>query len=124
MLFLSLAERGAWALDDPAALWLPGLPNDEITLRQLLTHTSGLPSHRELYRLDGGKPAIREAVYAEAASAVPGSVLYSDLGYMLLGWAIADRAGAPIDRAFAETIAAPLGLEGAPGFGRRSANGR
>ena len=110
-LSLSLAERGAWALDDPAVLWLPGFPNAEITLRQLLTHTSGLPAHRELYRLDGGKPAIREAVYAEAAGAVPGSVLYSDLGYMLLGWAIADRAGVPIDRAFAETVAAPLGLE-------------
>ena len=94
-LSLSLAERGAWALDDPVALWLPGLPNDEITLRQLLTHTSGLPAHREFYRLDGGAPAIREAVYAEAADAVPGPVVYSDLGYMLLGWAIADCAGHP-----------------------------
>jgi DNA-binding GntR family transcriptional regulator/CubicO group peptidase (beta-lactamase class C family)/L-amino acid N-acyltransferase YncA len=110
-LSLSLAERGAWALDDPAVLWLPGLPNAEITLRQLLTHTSGLPAHRELYRLDGGPPAIREAVYAEAAAAVPGPVLYSDLGYMLLGWAIANRAGAAIDQVFAETVAAPLGLE-------------
>jgi CubicO group peptidase (beta-lactamase class C family) len=110
-LSLSLAERGAWALDDPVALRLPGFPNGETTLRQLLTHTAGLPAHRELYRLVGGEPAIREAVYAEAADAVPGSVLYSDLGYMLLGWAIADHLGAPIDRAFAETIAAPLGLE-------------
>jgi DNA-binding GntR family transcriptional regulator/CubicO group peptidase (beta-lactamase class C family)/ribosomal protein S18 acetylase RimI-like enzyme len=109
-LSLSLAERGAWALDDPVALRLPGFPNGEITLRQLLTHTSGLPAHRELYRLDGGAPAIREAVYAEAADAVPGSVLYSDLGYLLLGWAIADLFGAPIDRAFAKTVAAPLGL--------------
>jgi GntR family transcriptional regulator len=110
-LSLSLAERGTWALDDRAALWLPGFPNGEITLRQLLTHTSGLPAHRELYRLAGGEPAIREAVYAEAADTVPGSVLYSDLGYMLLGWAIADLSGAPIQRVFAETIAAPLGLE-------------
>jgi DNA-binding GntR family transcriptional regulator/CubicO group peptidase (beta-lactamase class C family)/GNAT superfamily N-acetyltransferase len=110
-LSMSLAERGAWALDDPAVLWLPGFPNAAITLRRLLTHTSGLPAHRELYRLDGGKPAIREAVYSEAAVAVPGPVLYSDLGYMLLGWAIADRVGAPIDRAFAESVAAPLGLE-------------
>jgi len=110
-LSLSLAERGAWELDDPAVLWLPGLPNAEITLRQLLTHTSGLPAHRELYRLDGGMPAIRDAVYAEAAAAVPGPVLYSDLGYMLLGWAIADRVGTTIDRAFAETVGEPLGLE-------------
>ena len=111
-LSLSLAERGAWALDDPAVLWLPGFPNAEITLRQLLTHTSGLPAHRELYRLDGGKPAIREAVYAEAAGAVPGSVLLqrSRVHAARLG----DQPIAPacrIDRAFAETVAAPLGLE-------------
>jgi DNA-binding GntR family transcriptional regulator/CubicO group peptidase (beta-lactamase class C family)/GNAT superfamily N-acetyltransferase len=110
-LSLSLAERGAWSLDDPAAARLPGFPNPEITLRQLLTHTSGLPAHRELYRLEGGPAAIREAVYAEAADAVPGPVVYSDLGYMLVGWAIAEHGGASIDRAFAETVAAPLGLE-------------
>jgi DNA-binding GntR family transcriptional regulator/CubicO group peptidase (beta-lactamase class C family)/GNAT superfamily N-acetyltransferase len=109
-LALSLAERGAWALDDPAVAWLPGLPNAEITLRQLLTHTSGLPAHRELYRLDGGPQAIRDAVYAEAGTAVSGPVLYSDLGYMLLGWAIAGRAGTSLDLAFAERVAAPLGL--------------
>jgi DNA-binding GntR family transcriptional regulator/CubicO group peptidase (beta-lactamase class C family)/ribosomal protein S18 acetylase RimI-like enzyme len=106
----SLAERGDWQLDDPAARWLPGLPNDEITLRQLLTHSSGLIAHREYYRLDGGPQAIREAVYADAAEARPGAVLYSDLGYMLLGWAIEEVTGRPLDRVFAETVAEPLGL--------------
>jgi GntR family transcriptional regulator len=110
-LSLDLAERGAWALDDPAVLWLPSFPNAEITLRQLLTHSSGLPAHRELYRLEGGGPAIREAVYAEARGAVPGPIVYSDLGYMVLGWAIEDRAGATLDRAFADRVAAPLGLK-------------
>jgi GntR family transcriptional regulator len=110
-LSLSLAERGAWTLDDPAAVWLPGFPNAAITLRQLLTHSSGLPAHRELYRLDGGRRAIREAVYAEAVDAVPGPIVYSDLGYMLLGWAIEDRAGTTLDLAFADGVAEPLGLE-------------
>ena len=110
-LALSLAERGDWTLDDPAVLWLPGLPNAAMTLRQLLTHTSGLPAHRELYRLEGGAPAIREAVYAEAAEAAPGPVVYSDLGYMLLGWAVAGRTGSALDRVFAETVAGPLGME-------------
>jgi GntR family transcriptional regulator, nutrient-sensing system regulator len=110
-LALSLAERRAWALDDPAAAFLPGFPQPGITLRQLLTHTSGLPAHRELYRLEGGKLAIREAVFLEARNAEPGPVDYSDLGYMLLGWAIEETSGVPLDRAFAETVAAPLGLE-------------
>jgi CubicO group peptidase (beta-lactamase class C family)/ribosomal protein S18 acetylase RimI-like enzyme len=109
-LALSLAERGAWALDDPAAACLPGFPQPGITLRQLLTHTSGLPAHRELYRLEGGKQAIRDAVFAEARNAEPGPVVYSDLGYMVLGWAIEETSGVPLDRSFAETVGAPLGL--------------
>ncbi len=115
-LSLKLAERGAWTLNDPAAMWLPGFPNAAITLRQLLTHSSGLAAHREFFRLEGGRPAIREAVFAEAVDAVPvvnetGPIVYSDLGYMLLGWAIEDRAGLTLDRAFADLVAAPLGME-------------
>lgn len=110
-LALSLAERGVWALDDPAAQFLPGFPQPGITLRQLLTHTSGLPAHCEFYRLEGAKQAIRGAVFSEARNAEPGQVVYSDLGYMLLGWAIEETSGIPLDRSFAETVAAPLGLE-------------
>ena len=110
-LVLSLADGGAWALDDPAASFLPGFPQSAITLRQLLTHTSGLPAHRELYRLQGGKQAVRDAVFSEARNAEPGAVVYSDLGYMLLGWAFEETSGVPLDRAFAETVAAPLGLK-------------
>jgi GntR family transcriptional regulator len=109
-LALSLAERGDWGLDDPAAAFLPGFPQSGITLRRLLTHTSGLPAHRELYRLERGKQAIRDAVFAEARNAEPGPVVYSDLGYMLLGWAIEETSGVPLDHSFAETVAAPLGL--------------
>ena len=64
---LELAQRGLWTLDDPVAKWLIGFPNDQITLRALLTHTSGLPPHREFFRLAGGPPEIRRQVYAEAA---------------------------------------------------------
>jgi CubicO group peptidase (beta-lactamase class C family)/ribosomal protein S18 acetylase RimI-like enzyme len=110
-LALSLAERGAWALDDPAVSFLPRFPHPGITLRQLLTHSSGLPAHRELYRLEGGTHAIRDAVFSEARNAEPGPVVYSDLGYMVLGWAIEATTRVPLERSFAETVAAPLGLE-------------
>ena len=110
-LVLDLAERGAWALDDPVARFLPGFPRPDLTLRQLLTHTSGLVPHREFYRLAGGASAIQQAVYAEAVGAVPGPVAYSDLNFMLLGWAVASCAGLPLARAFAETVAGPLRLE-------------
>jgi len=109
-LSLVLARRGAWSLEDAAAAWLPGFPNRQITLRQLLTHTSGLVPHREFYRLGRGIRIIRRAVYAEALDAVPGPVSYSDLNYILLGWALARCARTPLARLFSETVAAPLGM--------------
>jgi CubicO group peptidase (beta-lactamase class C family) len=110
-LVLALAQRGAWDLDDALARWSDGFPNADVTLRQLLTHTSGLPDHREFYRLSGGPGAIREAVYAEAAVALrPGQVRYSDLGFMLLGWAVEQCANTPLDELFQTIVASPLGI--------------
>jgi CubicO group peptidase (beta-lactamase class C family) len=112
-LALSLAEQGRWTLDDPLRRWLPGYPREDTTLRQLLTHTSGLIPHREFYRRSRGVAAIRRDVYAEAAAddIVPGAVSYSDLNYMLLGWALARCSGRPLARLFRETVAEPLGMQ-------------
>jgi CubicO group peptidase (beta-lactamase class C family) len=111
-LALALAERGMWTLDDPLVRWLAGYPRDDTTLRQLLTHTSGLIPHREFYRHARGVSEIQRAVFAEAAAdgIVPGPVSYSDLNYMLLGWALERCSGIPLERLFQETVAEPLGM--------------
>lgn len=111
-LVLSLAERGLWMLDDRLAEHLPGYPRDATTLRELLTHTSGLVPHREFYRYARGVEEVRRAVFAEAASddVSPGPVSYSDLNYMLLGWALEARSGTPLEQLFDETVARPLGM--------------
>jgi CubicO group peptidase (beta-lactamase class C family) len=110
-LALALAQRGAWNLDDTLARWLPAFPRPDTTLRALLTHTSGLPAHREFYRLAGGEGVIRPAVIDEAATElVAGTVCYSDLGYMLLGWAIEECGGRPLPELFGELVARPLGM--------------
>ncbi len=106
-----LAEDGLWKLDDPLASWLPGVGNHTITLRGLLTHTSGLPAHRSFYRLVGGREAIERAIYAEAARNLKaGAVCYSDIGFILLGWALESCAQMPLDELFRERVAEPLGL--------------
>jgi CubicO group peptidase (beta-lactamase class C family) len=112
-LALVLAERGSWTLDDPVSRWLPGYPRADTTLRQLLTHTSGLVPHREFYRYARGVDEMQRAVFAEAAAddVVPGPVSYSDLNYMLLGWAIAACAERPLDELFADIVARPLGMQ-------------
>lgn len=118
-LVLRLVEAGGLGLDDPVARHLPGFADgpasgsgkDRVTLRHLLAHSSGLPAHREVWRLPGTAQDRFAAVLAEPLESAPGSVVrYSDLGFILLGRIVADVAGQPLDRAFAELVAAPLGL--------------
>ena len=111
-LVLVARQRGELDLDDPVRRLLPRFPRRETTLRHLLTHTAGLVDHRPFFATLEGREQIEEAVYEEAANAVPtDSVRYSDLGFMLLGWALEHLGGAPLDELFAAEVARPLGLE-------------
>jgi len=104
-------QRGALAFEDPVARWLPGYPQPQTTLVHLLTHTSGLVDHRPFYATLVGRAPIEAAVYAEASEAVPaGEVRYSDLNFMLLGWALEACLGRSLDDAFATLVARPLAL--------------
>jgi CubicO group peptidase (beta-lactamase class C family) len=110
-LALWLEEQRRWRLEDHVAKWLPGFPREDLTIFQLLTHTSGLIPHRPFFHL-GQRPAeVRRAVYEEAThGTAPGHVLYSDLNFMLLGWAIANCSERPLDQLFRAVVAEPLGM--------------
>ncbi len=109
-LVLLLHQRGAWSIDDPIARWLPDAPRSPATIRQCLTHTSGLVPHRPFFAEATGQGAIRAAVVAELPSASGGPVSYSDLGYMLLGWAAQECAGSPLEVLVSREILGPLGM--------------
>jgi Tol biopolymer transport system component len=95
-LTLDLAHDGALSLDDPLDRWLPGTPNgDGVTIRQLLTHTSGLASD---------DPAL-------ARVCDPGTCRsYANSGYRLLGQIIENASGKDYAAALRERILSPLGL--------------
>ncbi|HUD76928.1 MAG TPA: serine hydrolase domain-containing protein [Streptosporangiaceae bacterium] len=86
---LLLAASGQLGLDDPAVRYLPsftGPGKDQVTIRQLLTHTSGLPEHRAYYQYLTDAGQLRAAALAEPLVAAPGSgCRYSDIGFMVLG---------------------------------------
>ena len=104
-------QGGALGFEDPVARWLPGYPQPRTTLRHLLTHTSGLVDHIPFYATAAGRAPIEAALYAEASTSVPGeAVRYSDLNFMLLGWALEACFGRSLDEVFASEVAAPLGL--------------
>src|SRR5215510_1859839 len=117
ILVLKMAERQALDLDAPLARYLSEF-NDkdkrEITLLQLLTHTSGLPNWRPLYfeaesRTDV-PAAISRILLEPAVSSASIDVIYSDLNYILLGFVLERVTGERLDRLAKREIFEPLGL--------------
>jgi serine-type D-Ala-D-Ala carboxypeptidase len=109
-LVLLLHQRGRWSIDDPVARWLPGAPRSPVTISDCLLHAAGLVPHRPYYATCADPAEIRRAVIAELADAVPGPVSYSDLGFMLLGWAVEECAGQPLDELADHEVLGPLGM--------------
>jgi serine-type D-Ala-D-Ala carboxypeptidase len=107
-LVLLLHQRRQWSIDDPVSRWLPGAPSSPVTISDCLLHTAGLVPFRQYYRTSSDPAEIKGAVIAELASAAVGAVSYSDVGFMLLGWALESCAGEPLARLFAREIAGPL----------------
>ena len=92
-------ERGRLALDDRVATLLPGWQGDDradVTLRDLLAHCSGLPAHRPLFRDHAGRAAFERAIVETSLEYAPRTrSIYSDLGFMLLGFILEDVAPLP-----------------------------
>ncbi|MGH3168146.1 MAG: serine hydrolase domain-containing protein [Trebonia sp.] len=108
-LTLSLAAAGRLGLDDPVSLYLP--VTWEVTIRQLLSHTAGLPATVTFFEWCASRDELLRDLYATPLEAPPGTrVTYSDLGFMALGEIVARVAGDPLDVLFRRTIASPLGL--------------
>jgi CubicO group peptidase (beta-lactamase class C family) len=112
---LHLAGRGEVGLDEPARRYLSaftGPGKDEVTVRHLLAHTSGLPDQRRYYRYLTDAGAVRAAALAEPLVARPGTtVCYSDVGFIVLGELAAAVAGCGLDDLVREVVCAPLGLK-------------
>jgi len=113
-----LDEAGQIDVDAPVARYLPvwalGANADwraRVTLGHLLTHTSGLPPHREYFRHLRKRPGVIAHVLAEPLSYEPGAQsVYSDLDFMILGQIIEELTGKPVDQLARERIFEPLGM--------------
>jgi CubicO group peptidase (beta-lactamase class C family) len=108
-------ERGEVGLDERLARYLPEFEQADkraITVRQLLTHTSGLPAWRPLYITAGGeRERALQSIAAEPLESAPGThVRYSDLGFIALGFLLERVAGASVGQLARREIFEPLKL--------------
>jgi CubicO group peptidase (beta-lactamase class C family) len=109
-------ERGEIKFDDAAARFLPEFDISDkraITVRQLLTHTSGLPAWRPLYLAAGGdKERVLQAISNEPLESLPGThVRYSDLGFITLGLMLERLSSASLAEISRREIFEPLDLK-------------
>jgi serine-type D-Ala-D-Ala carboxypeptidase len=110
-LILQATAEGRLGLDDPLSTHIPDSPHSGITLRHLLTHTSGLPAWIPFYLDESGYEAIVRRAAAVSPEFPPGAqVVYSDLGFILLGEVARRSLGAPLDTLARTRLFAPLGM--------------
>lgn len=107
-------DEGRLDLDAPVQRYVPafqGRDKELVTVRHLLTHSSGLRAFRLLYKETGTREEALALTDTTALDTVPGArFVYSDLGIIVLTQAIEHIYGERIDSLFAQRVAGPLGL--------------
>ncbi|MCI1881900.1 MAG: beta-lactamase family protein [Sporolactobacillus sp.] len=106
---LLLVESGRIDFDDPVHLFFPEEVNPDLTLRHLLTHTSGFPASVPFYQYKWTRAEILR--YILSLNNAPGrKVLYSDLNFILLGMLIEKLTGQSLADFAKERVFKPLGM--------------
>ena len=123
---LQLVDEGLVALDEPVETYLPGLlrgpggDGHDITVRQVLQHTSGLPNYTSEFGTSDWS-LLRDRYYdprelldlvrdLPATGAPGGSWLYSNTGYVVAGLLVQRVARRPLAELVRTRITEPLGL--------------
>jgi CubicO group peptidase (beta-lactamase class C family) len=112
---LTLVDAGEIALDDQVGAALPAFGTagwkGEVTIRRLLSHSAGLAAWLPLYLDHAGPAAYLAAIAAAEPAARPGErVIYSDLGFILLGELVRRIDGRDIAAFARDELFARLGL--------------
>jgi uncharacterized protein YbbC (DUF1343 family)/CubicO group peptidase (beta-lactamase class C family) len=109
---MQLVERGKVRISDTVVKYLPEFGQngkEDITVRQLLTHYSGLAPDLDLQATWQGKDTAYKMAFAEKPETTPGSgFVYSDINFIVLGALVEKVSGQSLDRYTADHVFAPL----------------
>jgi uncharacterized protein YbbC (DUF1343 family)/CubicO group peptidase (beta-lactamase class C family) len=111
---MQLVQKGQVRLNEPVAKYLPEFAEngkEEVTVRELLTHYSGLPEDLDLVQPWQGRETALRMAFAEKPIYPPGSrFLYSDINFIVLGALVERVAGMSLDEYCQKNIYAPLNM--------------
>ena len=112
---MKLIEDGRVRLNDPVAAYLPDFAQNgkqDITVRELMTHYSGLAPDLDLKIEWQGRDAAFQMAMQQKPQYPPGSrFVYSDINFETLGFLVEKITGKPLDEFASENIFVPLGMK-------------
>jgi uncharacterized protein YbbC (DUF1343 family)/CubicO group peptidase (beta-lactamase class C family) len=111
---MQLIQKGELRDNDPVARYIPEFAQngkEDITIRELLTHHSGLAPDLDLSQPWEGRDTAFRMAFAEKPADPPGSkFVYSDTNYIVLGALVERVSGMPLDQYCQQKIFAPLAM--------------
>jgi len=112
---MQLWEQGKFRMNDPVAKYLPEFGQNgkqDITIRELLVHYSGLAPDLDLTKKWEGKETAYRMAFEGAPERPPGAAFaYSDINFVVLGALVERISGEPLDEYAAKHIFGPLGMK-------------
>jgi len=117
---MKLHDKGKIKLDDPVGKYIPQFIDQKlkdinnrklVTIKQLLTHTSGLPPFKLYYEIEGDYSTRMDSVFKTKLESKPAEkMVYSDVGFILLGKIVERVSGQSLDQFTEDEIFIPLGM--------------
>src|SRR5579864_4838616 len=112
---LRMLELGQIRLNDPVVTYLPEFDQNgkqDVTIRELLTHYSGLPEDLDLKTPWTGKETAQQMAFASNLVTPPGAAFrYSDINFEVLGFMVERVSKMPLDKYADAFVFQPLGMK-------------
>jgi uncharacterized protein YbbC (DUF1343 family)/CubicO group peptidase (beta-lactamase class C family) len=112
---MQLYQQGRFRLNDPLSKYLPEFAGDgkkDITIRQIMTHYSGLPPDLDLAYPWTGKQTAYDLAFAVKPDRPPGTAFrYSDINFIMMGALVERLSGMTLDTYTEKYVFAPMGMD-------------